>query len=67
MLKAGLLRKLFLSSLAPRIEARKVTKGEGGESKRRGRRERERQRKGRDQMKSGLYREEPLEEGQPSP
>lgn len=62
--------RLF-SSLAPRTEARKVTKGKSGEGE-------EKERKGtaqregegdreRDEIKmSGLCREEPLGEGQPS-
>lgn len=55
------------SSLAPRTEARKVTRGKSGEGEEKERKGTAQGDPGRDGIKMfGLCREEPLGEGQPS-
>ena len=60
---------MWVSSLTPRMEARKAARGKGsrrGRESKRVHRERRGKKRERETKMSGLYREKPLREGQPS-
>ena len=56
-----------MSSLTPRTEAREAAMGKWGWGSWRKGASRKKRRREQETKMSGLYREEPLEEGQPSP